>query len=227
MTRRTERDRAIDVQYLLASMGHLRLQNFTGRIGSETIAAVKAFQKANDLTQTGKFNDTLIAQVYDAAGKEEPPEGRLFVRQQFNRVLDVSVAFHDPNRLLGTHLFSVARQEPDSGVPQWTSLTLEGDKPARVLDRIAIPDSVRRVISEFVTTGSSLIVADANINAAILPEGDDFLVWAKHSPKAAPPTSLMTKSLFSQTVLMARVMTRIAAFSSLNVTIATARATSA
>ncbi|MCP5093505.1 MAG: hypothetical protein GY949_21570, partial [Gammaproteobacteria bacterium] len=77
VTRRTERDRAIDVQYLLASMGHLRLQNFTGRIGSETIAAVKAFQKANDLTQTGKFNDTLIAQVYDAAGKEEPPEGRL------------------------------------------------------------------------------------------------------------------------------------------------------
>ncbi len=39
--------------------------------------------------------------------------------------------------------------------------------------------------------------------------------------------SLMTKSLFSQTVLMARVMTRIAAFSSLSVTIATARATSA
>lgn len=193
VTRRTDRDQAIDVQYLLASMGHLRLQNFTGRIGSETIAAIKAFQKANDLAQTGRFDDALITKVYDAAGKEEPPEGRLFVRQQFNRVLDVPVAFHDPDRLLGTHLFSVARQDPESGAPQWTSLTLEGDKPARVLDRIAIPGSVRAVVADFVTPGTSLIVADTSINAAILPEGDDFLVWAKHSPKAAPLKATVKK----------------------------------
>ena len=193
VTRRTERDRAIDVQYLLASMGHLRPQNFTGRVGTETIAAIKAFEKANGLVETGTFNGALVSQVYDAAEKEEPPEGRLFIRQQFNRVLDVPVAFHDPNRQLGTHLFSVVKQDPESGALRWTAITLEGDQPARVLDRIAIPDDVRQAIADFVTPGSSLIVADKSINAAVLPEGDDFLVWAKHSPKAAPPKATVKK----------------------------------
>ena len=49
ITRRTERDRIIAVQYLLASLGYLKPQNFTGRVGDETIGAIKAFQKANGL----------------------------------------------------------------------------------------------------------------------------------------------------------------------------------
>ena len=33
VTRRTERDEIIDMQYLLASLGYLKPQNFSGRLG--------------------------------------------------------------------------------------------------------------------------------------------------------------------------------------------------
>src|SRR5262245_7949682 len=47
VTRETGRDRIIAVQYVLSSMGYLTRQNFSGRLGTETVAAIKAFQKAN------------------------------------------------------------------------------------------------------------------------------------------------------------------------------------
>ena len=46
-----------------------------------------------------------------------------------------------------------------------------------VLNRIEIPADVRQKISERLTPGSSLIVADTAINSAALPKGADFLVW--------------------------------------------------
>ena len=45
VTRRTEPDEIIDMQYLLALLGYLKPQNFSGRTGDETQTAVKAFQK--------------------------------------------------------------------------------------------------------------------------------------------------------------------------------------
>jgi hypothetical protein len=48
-----------------------------------------------------------------------------------------------------------------------------------VLDRLIIPDDVRRTISERLTPGSSFIVADLAINSANLPKGADFVVWTK------------------------------------------------
>jgi peptidoglycan hydrolase-like protein with peptidoglycan-binding domain len=85
VTRQTERDRIIDVQYQLASMGYLTPQKFTGRVGAETVAAIKAFQKANGMRETGSFSDDLAKQVYKVTGKEGPPEGHLFVRQHYRR----------------------------------------------------------------------------------------------------------------------------------------------
>ncbi|MHA1134088.1 MAG: hypothetical protein ACTSRM_07380, partial [Alphaproteobacteria bacterium] len=54
--------------------------------------------------------------------------------------------------------------------------------PTIVLDRIEIPDDVRQNISERLTPGSSLIVADTAINSATLPKGADFLVWDTSKP---------------------------------------------
>ena len=65
ITRRTERDRIIGVQYLLASLGYLKPQNFTGRVGPETIAAIKAFQKVEWFAGDGS--------LYRRFGKKRPP----------------------------------------------------------------------------------------------------------------------------------------------------------
>jgi lipoprotein-anchoring transpeptidase ErfK/SrfK/peptidoglycan hydrolase-like protein with peptidoglycan-binding domain len=185
VTRRTERDEIIDTQYLLASLGYLKPQNFSGRLGDETQTAIKAFQKANGLRETGAFSDDLAKKVHKVAGKPQPPAGHLFVRQDFRSVLDAPIAFLDPERSLGTHVFTALGFAPGSGEARWMAISLEGGDPAKVLDRIQIPADLRQEISERLTAGSSLIVADTSVNSAILSEGEDFMVLAKVTPATA------------------------------------------
>jgi L,D-transpeptidase catalytic domain/Putative peptidoglycan binding domain len=177
ITRRTQRDRMIDVQYMLSSMGYLEPQDFDGTFGNQTANAIKAFQKANNLPETGAFTEDLVKKVYEVAAKGTPPDGHLFVRQQFSKVFDTPVSFRDPGKPLGTHLFTVMNFAPGDTKAQWMSFNLQGDDSAAVLDRLEIPDDVRQKISERLTPGSSLIVADTAINSATLPRGADFLVW--------------------------------------------------
>ena len=183
VTRSTKRDRMIGVQYILASMGFLEVQNFDGTFGRKTAQAIKAFQNANNMAPTGAFTDDVVKRIYDAADKKEPPTGHLFVRQEFDAVFDTPVRFRNPDAKLGTHLFTVMNFEPDDTKAQWMAVSLKGDDdPSIVLDRIVIPKDVRQNISERLTPGSSLVIADTAINSATLPKGADFLVWDNSQP---------------------------------------------
>ncbi|MGK2922348.1 MAG: L,D-transpeptidase family protein [Methyloceanibacter sp.] len=183
ITRRTNRDGLRDAQYMLASLGYLEPQNFDGTFGTLTARAIKAFQEANDLPQTGAFTDDVEKKIYAAAGKEEPPQGHLFVRQKFASVLDVPVSFRNPDEPLGTHVFTVMHFEQGATKAQWMGINLnDGEDPTAVLDRIEIPDELRRNLSERLTPGSSMILADTAINSATLPKGADFLVWDSSKP---------------------------------------------
>ena len=184
VTRRTAHDRVMAVQYMLADLGYLARQNFIGNLGPATGNAIRAFQKANGLQATGAFTDELVSQVYRAAGQTEPPEGHLFVRQGFKRVFDLPISFRDPKASLGTHVFTVVKREGDEAKPEWMAVSLEGGEAAAALDRIDIPDAVRRSIAPRLTPGSTLIVADRSEYSAILPEGDDFLVSTAEQAKA-------------------------------------------
>ena len=188
VTRRTLRDRLIGVQYILSSMGYLAPQNFDGTFGKATAAALKAFQRANGLPENGAFNDELVSKVYEVAGRSTPPEGHLFVRQGFSRLFDVPIAFRKPSELLGTHFYAALPFAPGDTRVRWLAFSWEAGDVAKALDRLEIPDEVRREISQRLTPGSSLIVADTSVDLAILPEGDDFLVWANEEPaKVEPP----------------------------------------
>ena len=183
ITRRTNRDGLRAAQYMLASMGYLEPQNFDGTFGTLTARAIKAFQEANDMPQTGAFTGDVEKKIYAAAGKEEPPQGHLFVRQKFASVLDVPVSFRNPDEPLGTHVFTVMHFEQGATKAQWMGINLkDGEDSTAVLDRIEIPDELRRNLSERLTPGSSMIVADTAINSATLPKGADFLVWDSSKP---------------------------------------------
>jgi peptidoglycan hydrolase-like protein with peptidoglycan-binding domain len=179
VTRQTQRDRIIGVQNLLAALGYLKPQNFDGTLGKPTMTAIKAFQKANGLRETGAFTDDLVKKVYEAAAKSEPPTGHLFIRQEFNRVFDAPVSFKNPNQPLGTHVYSAMKFAPGDTKTQWMAITIDGADAASTLDRIEIPTDIRQKISERLTPGSTLIIADTSINSASLPNGGDFLVLAK------------------------------------------------
>ncbi len=182
VTRRTQSDRIIGVQKLLSEMGYLEAQDFDGTLGKATASAIKAFQKANGMAETGTFNEDLVKKVYEVAGKGEPPVGHLFVRQEFGRLFDGPVTFKDPETPLGTHIFTALKFAPGDTKTQWITISLQGDDSTAVLDRIEIPADLRQKISERLTPGSSLIIGDTAINTATLTKGSDFLVWAKDTP---------------------------------------------
>jgi peptidoglycan hydrolase-like protein with peptidoglycan-binding domain len=85
---------------LLSSLCYLEPQKFSGRTGKATIAAIRAFQKANGLPETGSFTDSLSKKGYEVAGQEEPPQGHLFVRENFKAICDTPIAFHNPEQTL-------------------------------------------------------------------------------------------------------------------------------
>ena len=193
VTRRTARDRIIGVQQILAGMGYMEHQNFDGTIGKVTVQAIKTFQKANGMPETGTFNDEFVAKVYQVAGKGQPPEGHLWVRQDMRRMFDMPVTFKDPETPLGTHVFTAMKFAPGDTQTRWMAVSLQGDDATPVLDRLEIPDDARQKISERLTPGSSLIVADLSINTAALAKGADFVVWAKDMPAKLTPASLNTE----------------------------------
>jgi peptidoglycan hydrolase-like protein with peptidoglycan-binding domain len=182
VTRRTQRDRIVGVQHILADLGYLPAQDFDGTLGKASVVAIKAFQKANGMPETGAFTDAFVKKVYEVSGKGEPPVGQLWVRQDFGRVFEAPVTFRHPERPLGTHIFTAMKFAPDDTTTKWVALSLQGDDPMAVLDRLEIPNDVRQKISERLTPGSSLIIGDTAINTAGLPKGADFLVWANDTP---------------------------------------------
>jgi hypothetical protein len=190
VTRQTQRDRIIGVQKVLAELGYLEAQDFDGTVGKASITAIKDFQKANSMPETGAFNEDLVKKVYEVAGKPMPPVGHLFVRQEFGRVFDAPVNFRDPETPLGTHLFTTMNFAPGATKTQWMAISLQGDDSAAVLDRLEIPADIRQKIAERLTPGSSLIIGDVAINSASLPKGADFLVWAKDTPPKITSASL-------------------------------------
>jgi peptidoglycan hydrolase-like protein with peptidoglycan-binding domain len=190
VTRRTQRDRIVGLQKVLADMGYLTPQDFDGTLGKESVTAIKTFQRNNGLPETGAFSDELVNKVYAVAGKGEPPVGQLFVRQEFGRVFDAPVSFRDPEKPLGTHLFTAMNFAPGDTKTKWMAISLQGDNASEALDRIEIPNDLRQKISERLTPGSSLIIGDIAINSASLPKGADFLVWAKDTPAKITAASL-------------------------------------
>jgi lipoprotein-anchoring transpeptidase ErfK/SrfK len=182
VTRQTKRDRIIDLQFALRDLGYLKGQSFDGTVGKPTITAIKVFQKEQGLPVTGAFTDDVVKKVFQIAGKAESPEGRLFVRQKYREVFSGPITLRDPQQPLGTHLFTATKFAPGDTKIQWIAMSLEGNDPRAALDRIEIPAEVRQKISERLTPGSSLIIAEKSKNSAILPKGGDFLIALQEKP---------------------------------------------
>jgi hypothetical protein len=185
-TRRTKRDRIIGMQKIFADMGYLPELNFDGTIGKITVRAIKEFQKAHNMPETGTYNEELVTKVFDVAGKDEPPAGHLFVRQAFDDVFDVPVNFRNADEPLGTHVYTALNFAPGDTKVRWTVIDVDdgGGDGSGALDRLQMPDDVRQKISERLTPGSTFIVADTSINSAGLPKGGDFVILSRSTAKA-------------------------------------------
>ncbi len=116
--------------------------------------------------------------------------GRLYVRQGNQPLFDVPVEIRDPDRPLGTHVFTALELEKDGKNMRWSVVSIPSEAPAAAerpvhhgrksrlerevvvaeqkpsasagdaLNRIDMPREAIERISEMLTPGSSLIISD-------------------------------------------------------------------
>ena len=120
--------------------------------------------------------------------------GRLYVRQNYQPLFDVPVDIRDPDRPLGTHVFTALDVDKDGKTMRWSVVTMPGDVAPRAevqthrgrksrverepevpqqrasasageaLGRVDMPKEAVERISELMSPGSSLIVSDQPIS---------------------------------------------------------------
>jgi lipoprotein-anchoring transpeptidase ErfK/SrfK len=122
-------------------------------------------------------------------------EGKLFVRKGFEPVFDVPVTFEQPERSLGTHVFTALAMKEDDATFRWNVVSLpsggrkieKGKKvewsvpsstAAEALDRITIPTEALERISPLMSAGASVIISDKGLGPET-GKGTDFIVLTR------------------------------------------------
>src|SRR5262249_27455206 len=126
---------------------------------------------------------------------------RLYIRQAFQPILDIPVTIEDPDRPIGTHIFT-AVERTNTGV-RWSVVSLitqrlDGNSinggrnvaassadlgsAKAALERLVIPQEALDQIAELVSPRSSIIISDE----ALSPEtgkGTEFVVLLSGEPQ--------------------------------------------
>ena len=133
-------------------------------------------------------------------------EGKLFVRKGFDPVFEVPVTFDQPDRPLGTHVFTALGINDDNTTFRWNVMTMPGgaSPPAKkaekvekgkkvpvvvapaepasnaseALNRVSIPEDAVARISELMSPGASLIISDKGLGSET-GKGTDFIVLTR------------------------------------------------
>ena len=170
-----------------------------GLLGPSTVQAIKTFKTLRPAEFAGDrslVSDTLLKSVYAAAGKGEPPNGVIMVRQAFKPIFEAPVTIADPGLALGTHFLTLHAVDERAGTADWLGVTLANNlsretmkrlgitnqessivmgKPiARSLSRIVIPEETRRRIDALIAPGSTLTISDTGLGSET-GEGTDFI----------------------------------------------------
>ena len=88
---------------------------------------------------------------------------RLYVRRGFESILEVPVTIRNPDKPIGTHVFTAVGRT--AGGLRWTAVTIDGGDIAKAaLDRITIPQDVLDRIAPTALPRSSLVISDEPLN---------------------------------------------------------------
>jgi chemotaxis protein histidine kinase CheA len=121
---------------------------------------------------------------------------RLYVRRGFDATLEVPIAIRNPDKPIGTHVFTAVARS-DTGL-RWTAVTIDsGDSAKDALDRITIPQDVLAKIGPTVSPRSSLIISDEPLNRETNYR-TEFIVVLNNQPQGglamrAHPTDVVAR----------------------------------
>lgn len=178
ITQREGPERMRDVQRLLRQLGH-DPGDIDGYAGRDTRTAIRSFQEAHKMAATGEVTDELVEKLYKEAKSSPPASGHIYVKQDRKTIFDAPVGIADPDKPLGTHLFSIQNFGIGDNEAEWHVVSdSEDSDPKAVLNRITLPDHVRDRLERMLTPGSSMIVADGGLSSET-NKFTDFIVVRK------------------------------------------------
>jgi hypothetical protein len=160
--------------------------------------------KAREAAAAAETMRAMAADVARLATRQTEPvsvlisrkKQRLYIRQGFEPVLNVPVTISDPERPIGTHIFTAMERTGGDNRLRWSVVSLEAGpshgrnagqaaaEPASAgsaLDRIVIPpDVLDRIVG--IAPRSSLIVTDEALSSET-GKGTDFVVLMSGEPQ--------------------------------------------
>ncbi|AFL51888.1 peptidoglycan hydrolase-like protein with peptidoglycan-binding domain [Sinorhizobium fredii] len=194
ITRRGTQETMRDLQMLLTTLGY-DAGDPDGHSGPTTLAAIRSFQTAEGLPVDGKATPELVEAVYRKAGRDRPSNGILRVRREFQPLFEAEIRIDKAELALGTHFLQFQDIDAATGQGKWFGMSLDNalSKAAknrlgiavdadpmefnalqRTLNRITLPEDVRRRIAGLLADGSSLSISDTDTGLET-GEGTDFI----------------------------------------------------
>lgn len=171
----------------------------------QVVAAASAFdlQKGAAATGVGKITAWRSGQLraLPISVLVSKTEGKVFVRHGFRTVFSAPAVVRDPERPLGTHVFTAVEFKDDGLAMRWWAVSVPASAqtaansrkvsrasrsesepmlpaasgppstPAEALDRIELPQEARDRISQMLSPGVSLIVSDHGNNREMRENG--------------------------------------------------------
>jgi hypothetical protein len=155
---------------------------------------------------------SLVRRIAVASGRDmqkSVADTKVVVRHGFRQVFEASATVRDPERPLGTHVFTALEAKADGAAMRWfvVSVPASGSAqtsarrvsrasrseaepllpmvsgppsgPAEALDRIDLPQDAIDRIAEMVTPGTSFIVSDHGHNREMRAYGTDFILLTR------------------------------------------------
>jgi L,D-transpeptidase-like protein len=174
-----------------------------------------AMQLRQQAKEAGEASLAAQEEAKEAARKASPisvfisrATQRLYLRQSREQILEVPVGIADPDRPLGTYVFTAAADTSSGPDLRWSVVSMyrtaheprpvaggkrgehrhAGAAPAdlsgagQALDRIAIPKEASERIAEMVGPGASLIVSDEALSRET-GQATDFIVVMSNEPQ--------------------------------------------